>query len=106
MRRRPALLRVLWKSGPYTAVRTFSFWRKLAGFGVNLATTAAEYQTIIDAIDAAILNYYQNGGVIEYDIDGRRVRRDLSGAQRDRAKYVALLSATQGTARNYAAFER
>lgn len=71
-----------------------------------MASTAAEYQAIIDAIDAAILKFYQNGGVVEYDIDGRMVKRDLKGAQADRAKYVSLLAGTQGGARNYAAFDR
>lgn len=71
-----------------------------------MASTAAEYQTIIDAIDSAVQKFYEHGGVIEYDIDGRKVRRDLSQAMADRAKYVSLLASTSGSARNYAAFDR
>ena len=71
-----------------------------------MAGTAADYQAIVDAIDAAILLFYSNGAVIEYDIDGRKVTRDLSEARADRDRYARLVAEASGggNARNYAVF--
>ena len=71
-----------------------------------MAWTVDECEEMISAIKAAMLLYYQNGGVIEDDIDGRKVRRDLSQARNDLQLWEIELAKASGggNARNYAVF--
>ena len=58
---------------------------------------AVDFQQIIDGIDAAILKAIEAGGVVEYSIAGRALRRyDINELTRLRDKYQAMLNRQNG----------